>query len=393
MAFGKSIRNLWRLEPDCIFLNHGSFGACPIAVLEKQQQWRSQLERQPVRFMGQELPVLLRAAAADLAEFVGATGQDLVFVENATAGVNAVVRSLQFSPGDQIVVTNHTYGAVRKTLEFIGDRVGIRPIEAVVPFPIERPEQVIEAIAGVISSSTKLLVVDHITSATALILPVIELVKLAREHKIPTLIDGAHAPGMIDLDLQAIGADWYVGNCHKWLCAPKGCGFLWTNPNSPFPQLTDQIHPTVISHGYGSGYVAEFDWVGTRDPSAWLAVSEAIKFQRSLDQMTSQAKSIKQRNHNLVIWAVDYLNQAWQQSPNAPTEMLGSMATIALPTMPISAVELNDRLWQEYQIEVPVMPFADRLWLRISAQAYNQESEYKLLAQAIQTIAASFGAA
>jgi isopenicillin-N epimerase len=375
MQFGKSIRSQWLLEENCVFLNHGSFGATPKVVLDAQTQWRQRLEQQPVRFMSQVLPDALRNAAAELAAFVGAKGEDIVFVENATAGINAVVRSLSFSPGDRIVTTNHVYGAVRKTLEFVCQRTGANLIEAQVPFPVSNVAEIAAAIAPHLNPKVKLLAIDHITSPTALIFPVAEIIRLAKEQQIPVLVDGAHAPGMIPLKIESLNADWYVGNCHKWLFAPKGCGFLWTTP-----QRQQETHPTVISHGLGAGYLDEFDWTGTRDFSAWLAVTEAIAFARQLG-----VTQIYNHNHNLAVWAGQLLAHAWGEHITTPPSAVGAMIAIQIPAKKnkYSDRELHNYLWEFHQIEVPIIPFANRLWVRISAQVYNEPSEYRLLAEAL----------
>jgi isopenicillin-N epimerase len=375
MQFGKSIRSQWLLEENCVFLNHGSFGATPKVVLDAQTQWRQRLEQQPVRFMSQVLPDALRNAAAELAAFVGAKGEDIVFVENATAGINAVVRSLSFSPGDRIVTTNHVYGAVRKTLEFVCQRTGANLIEAQVPFPVSNVAEITAAIAPHLNPKVKLLAIDHITSPTALIFPVAEIIRLAKEQQIPVLVDGAHAPGMIPLKIESLNADWYVGNCHKWLFAPKGCGFLWTTP-----QRQQETHPTVISHGLGAGYLDEFDWTGTRDFSAWLAVTEAIAFARQLG-----VTQIYNHNHNLAVWAGQLLAHAWGEHITTPPSAVGAMIAIQIPAKKnkYSDRELHNYLWEFHQIEVPIIPFANRLWVRISAQVYNEPSEYRLLAEAL----------
>jgi isopenicillin-N epimerase len=383
MNFGKEVRSQWLLDPNCIFLNHGAFGATPKVVLEAQNAWRQYMESQPLRFM-QALAPHIRRAANDLAKFVGVEGDDLVFVDNATAGVNAVVRSLDFAASDRIVVTDHGYAAVRKTLDYICRRTGAEIVEAKIPFPIQHEREIIEAIAAVINpdvnSNVKLLVVDHITSPTALIFPVKKIVKLAHRFGIPVLIDGAHAPGMLPLNIEAIDADWYVGNCHKWLCANKGCGFLYAKP-----EHQANLHPTVISHGFGEGYVAEFDWTGTRDPSAWLTITDAIAFHHELN-----SDRILAYNHNLVVWAAQMLAAAWQQPLPAPEIMLGAMAAIALPdpVMSIYAVsdyqKLHDEILLRHQIEVPIIPFGNRLWVRISAQVYNETWEYEYLAEVLR---------
>ncbi|WP_457466992.1 aminotransferase class V-fold PLP-dependent enzyme [Thermostichus sp. MS-CIW-37] len=381
---------MWGLDPQAVFLNHGSYGATPKKVLQAQSAWRERLEAQPVQFMGEELPRALRAAAAELAHFVGAEPENLVFVENATSGVNAVLRSLRFRPGDQIACTNHGYGAVRQALQYVYAQWGAIPVEAQIPFPIAGPEQVIAAFETILTPQTRLAVLDHLTSPTALIYPLPELIGLCRERGIPVLVDGAHAPGVLPLELERLGADWYTGNAHKWLFAPKGCAFLWVAPHRQA-----QTHPTVISHGFGQGFTAEFDWVGTRDPSAWLAVSAALAFIQEVG-----LDNIRQHNHTLLLQARQLLLETLEGIPPAPEEMLGFMATLPLPPfwqqgipeLPLGkrARRLHDYLWHTYRIEVPIIPFAGQLWVRISAQVYNHLAEYEQLALALQRPPQSF---
>ncbi len=382
--FGVALRPLWGLDPQVIFLNHGSFGATPKVVLQAQNHWRERLEAQPVRFMEEVLPQALRAAAAELANWVGAKPENLVFVENATSGINAVLRSLDFQGGDEIAFTNHTYPAVRQTIQWVSQRTGSLAVEAQIPFPIAGPEEILTAFEAILTPKTRLAVVDHISSPTALIYPLPELISLCHERGIPVLVDGAHAPGVLPLQLEALGADWYVGNAHKWLFAPKGCAFLWVAPHHQA-----HTHPTVISHGFGQGFTAEFDWVGTRDPSAWLAISAALEFIRGLG-----VDSIRCHNHTLLLQARQLLLERLGGIPPAPETLLGFMATLPLPApwqewqpdlpLPVRARQLHDALWQTYRIEVPIIPFGGQLWLRISAQVYNHLAEYEQLARALE---------
>ena len=372
MRFGRALRPLWLLDEGMVYLNHGSFGATPEKVLTAQSEWRQRLERAPVRFMERTFTPALREAAAALGRFLGACGEDLVFVENATAGVNAVLRSLQFAAGDEIVTTGHCYNAVRQALAFVAATAGVRVIEVDVPFPMHSAAEVVEAVAGALSERTKLAVFDHVTSPTALVLPVADLIALCRARGIPVLIDGAHAPGMIPLALGALAADWYTGNCHKWLCAPKGCAFLWTAP-----ERQDATHPLVISHGYREGYLAEFDWTGTRDPSAWLAVTAALDFWHTLGW-----EDCRTYNTQLAREAAALLCERWSTEHPAPDDLLGTMATVELPPL-AQPQALRERLWEGHRIEVPVIAFGGRLWVRISAQVYNESDEYTLLAAAV----------
>jgi isopenicillin-N epimerase len=374
VTFGAALRGRFLLEDGVAFLNHGSFGACPRAVLDAAEGWRRRMEAEPVRFMARELPRRLREAAARLAQFVGAQGDDLVFVDNATSGANAVIRSLSFAPGDEILTTSHVYNAVRTTLAYAAARAGARVVEQPVPFPVTGDDEIVVAVEAGMTPRTRLLVLDHITSPTALVMPVARLVERAHARGIAVLIDGAHAPGMLDLDLEKIGADYYVGNCHKWLFAPKGCGFLWARR-----EAQAALHPTVISHGYEHGYLAEFDWTGTRDPAPALAVSAALDFIAEIG-----AAAMRAHNHALMWQGAQLLSQTWQQPIGAPQAMMGSMATIGLPIGGASTHEnaqaINARLFERYRIEVPIIPFADRLWLRISAQVYNTLDDYRRLA-------------
>ena len=368
-------RNEWLLDPDVTFLNHGSFGATPRAVLVEQDRWRARMERHPTGFMADELPVALRAAATRLAQFVGAADRDLVFLENATVGCNAVLNALQLKAGDEILVTDHCYAAIRKAAEHVALRAGARVVEATMPIPIGDGATIVAAVGSRCGPRTRLAILDHVTSPTAVVCPIHELTSLCHSRGAAVLVDGAHAPGMLALDIPAIGADWYVGNCHKWLMAPKGSGFLWT---SPARQAV--THPLVISHGYRQGFLAEFDWTGTRDPSAWLAVPAAIDFHGQLGGPSLQA-----RNTALARDAANLLAQQWRSERATSDPLTGSMAAVRLPASgaatPHRALELRRLLFDRHRIEVAINPFAGALWVRISAQAYNELRDYERLAQ------------
>jgi isopenicillin-N epimerase len=380
---------LWGIDPTVIFLNHGSFGACPKVVLAAQQRWRSQLENEPLRFFGREWEPLLDDARRKLATFVGADVQDLVFVPNATTGVNSVLRSLEFSPDDEILTTNHEYNACRNALDFIASRTGARVVVAKIPFPIDSPQQVIEAVIAKVSVKTKLALLDHITSQTGLIFPIQQLVKELQWRGIDTLIDGAHAPGMISLNLREIGATYYTGNCHKWLCAPKGSAFLYVQREQ---QL--KIRPLTISHGANSPRVdktrwqLEFDWTGTNDPTAFLCVPEAIAFMGSL--LPGGWTELMGRNHQLVLKARQMVCEALGVLPPCPQEMIGAMAVVPMPTIWESRdfMSVHDELFDQFGIQVQVIPWPEtpRLLMRISTQIYNTLQQYEYLAMALMEL-------
>ncbi|MGB6356288.1 MAG: aminotransferase class V-fold PLP-dependent enzyme, partial [Steroidobacteraceae bacterium] len=273
MVDGLNLAALWSLDPSVDYLNHGSFGACPIAVLDAQGALRREMEREPVDFLVAALPSRLEAAREVLAAFLGAEPSDLVFVPNATAGVNAVLRSLRLEVGDELLVTDHTYAACRKTVEFVAARSGARVVTAELPFPSRHEEEIVSAVVNCVSPRTKLALIDHVTSPTALVLPAARLVRELQSRGVDTLVDGAHAPGMVPLALSDLGAAYYAGNAHKWLCAPKGAAFLHVRRDRQA-----LLHPTVISHGYTEGLQAEFDWTGTFDPTPWLCIPEALRF-------------------------------------------------------------------------------------------------------------------
>ncbi|MBL8706944.1 MAG: aminotransferase class V-fold PLP-dependent enzyme [Rhodospirillales bacterium] len=376
-ALGKAIRDAFLLEPDFLTVNHGSFGAMPKPVRDAQDEWRRRLEAQPTRFMAVELPPLLRGAAARLAAFVGAEAQDIGFVDNATTGCNAVLRSLRLQPGDEILVLDHGYGAVRNTVRHVTERSGATMVEALIPFPRPSADAIVEAVAAKLGRKTRLVVLDHITSPSALVLPLERLVPLCQQAGAKVLVDGAHGPGMVPLDLAALNADWYTGNGHKWLCAPKGCAFLWARRDRQ-----EDLHPVTISHGYGTGFLGEFDWAGTRDPSAYLAIDAAIDFHESLG-----GPALRQRNAALAAEGGMLLAQALGSELGAPPELQGSMALVRLPLKAAEtptmdqARALRRRLIAEERTDVIVNAIGGAFWLRLSAAPYNEREDYQRLAE------------
>ena len=373
------MREHWLLDPDITFLNHGSYGATPIAVLAKQDEFRTQMEREPVRFMVRELEPLLDEARRTLAEFIGADVAGLAFVPNATAGVNSVLRSLDLDEHDELLVTNQEYNASRNALDYVAQVAGAKVVVVETPFPISSPDEIVRLVLERVTSRTRLLLIDHITSQTAIIQPIETLVREMASRGVDTLIDGAHAAGMIPLRLRELGAAYYTGNLHKWVCAPKGAAFLYVRENR-----RAGVRPVAISHGANawrtdrSRFHLEFDWTGTFDPTAWLAVPEALKFMASLAD--GGWPEIMRRNHALALRGRDILTSALGIDPPAPDDMLGSMAAIPLPAGNGDA--LQDALLERFDVEVPIMPWPSPI-LRISAQLYNEESEYTKLANAL----------
>lgn len=377
IEFGRARLAEFFLDDAVIHLNHGSFGAVPRPVQAAQDDWRRRLERNATRFYRTELPAALRAAAEDVAGFLGGAGRDWVFVDNATAGVNAVVASLALEPGDEILTSDHAYGAVRKALGYYAGRRGARVIEAPLPLPLADGEVVLDAVARRLSPRTRLAVFDHVTSRSAIRLPVAGLARICGERGVPLCIDGAHAPGMLHLDVPALGVDWYVGNAHKWLSAPRGSGLLWCAP-----ARQADLHPLVISHGLGQGYIPEFDWTGTRDPSAWLSVPAAIAYHQHLG-----GAELRRRNRALAVAGGHYLAQAWGGEMAAPDDLLGAMATVRLPSAapgdPEAANDLQIALSTDHGIEASVGARDGVFWIRASAHVYNEMADFRHLASAL----------
>lgn len=369
----------WTLDPAIDFLNHGSFGACPKVVLEAQQRWRDRLELEPVSFILRELPGLLDEARDVLARFVGANADDIGFVNNTTTGVNTVLRSLEFAPGDELLTTDHTYNACRNALEYVAARTGARVVVAEVPFPLQSSQQVVEAVLARVTQRTHLALLDHITSPTALIFPIEELVSKLNARSVDTLVDGAHAPGMVPLNLDALGAAYYTGNCHKWLCAPKGSALLHVRRDRQA-----LIRPLVLSHGMNtpngdrSLFRREFDYQGTQDPTPFLCVVDAIRFLEGV--LEGGLAQVMSTNHALALQARAILCDRLGMALPAPEAMIGAMASLPLSEVPPS---LQDNLFHQDRIEVPVLPWPSGRCLRVTAQLYNSVDQYEHLAEAL----------
>lgn len=378
-------RSLWGLDSAFTFLNHGSFGACLLAVQQRQQELRRQLEAQPVQFFGRSLEPLLDESRAVLAAFVGANSADLAFVPNATTGVNTVLRSLSFRPGDELLTTNHEYNASRNALDFVAQHSGATVVVAEIPFPLSSPEQVVQSVLSKVTNRTRLLLIDHVTSQTALVLPIAPLIRALADQGIDTLVDGAHAPGMIPLHLDKLGVAYYTGNCHKWLCAPKGAAFLYVREDR-----RDRIRPLVISHGANSPrrdrsfFHLEFDWTGTGDPTPFLCVGAAIQHLAAL--LPGGWADLMAHNRALALWARERLSRRLDLPLPCPNEMIGSMATLPLPDGDADA--LYQALVEEFSVEVPIIPWRGRFnrLIRVSAQLYNTPADYDRLADALDVL-------
>ncbi|MGZ7040272.1 MAG: aminotransferase class V-fold PLP-dependent enzyme [Thermoanaerobaculia bacterium] len=388
-----NVKEHWLLDPAITFLNHGSFGATPRAVLEKQTEYRLRMEREPVRFLVRELEPLLDAARRKVAAFVGAEAESLVFVPNATAGVNAVLRSLDLDQNDELLVTNQEYNASRNALDYVAQLAGAKVVAVDIPFPIVSPDDVVDRIVSGVTDRTRLLLIDHITSQTALVLPIERIVAEMNRRGIDTLVDGAHAPGMVPLDVKTIGASYYTGNLHKWVCGPKGAAFLSVRANR-----RRGLHPIAISHGANSTRSdrsrlwLEFDWTGTFDPSAWLAAADAVEYVGSL--VDGGWPEVMRRNRALALRARDILSRHLGIQHPAPDAMIGSMAALPLPHGDAEAAPslygdpLQDILLERHHIEVPLVPWPHppKRILRVSAHLYNTESEYDELGRTVRSL-------
>jgi isopenicillin-N epimerase len=381
----------WTLDPEVTFLNHGAFGACPREVLALQSEIRARMERDPIDFMVRALEPLLDEARNRLADFLHVDPDDLAFVDNATAGVNTVLRSLDFRPGDELLTTDHGYNACINALDAVASRSGARVVIARVPFPLRGPEEVSHAVLGAVTGRTRLVLVDHVTSATGIVFPLQSLVAALQARGIEVLVDGAHAPGMVPVDLAALGAAYYSGNCHKWLCAPKGAGFLHVRRDRQA-----SIRPLVVSHGANSTrtdrsrFRLEFDWTGTRDPSALLCVGASLALVGGL--VPGGWEEVRQRNHALACRGRSLICEALGVAPPCPESMLGSLAAVELPKHPRwppgarDADPLQDMLFTRHRIEVPLYgwPGPERRWIRVSPHLHNSEPQYLFLAEALR---------
>lgn len=391
----------WDLDPKTVFLNHGSFGATPRVVLEKQNKLRALMEHEPVRFFIELRHGLLDRANAFVASMLNADVEGLVHVPNATAGVNTVLRSLEFSPGDELLTSTHEYNACNNTLEWAAQRSGARVVYASPAFPGTTAEKVVESIVSAITPRTRLVLVSHVTSPTGLIFPVEAIVRACEARGVDVLIDGAHAPGMVPIDLARLKPAYYAGNFHKWVCAPKGAAFLWAREDN-----RERLRPLSISHGANenlhagkSRLRAEFDYTGTNDDSAYLCVETAAGFLAGL--IEGGLAGLVARNHAMTLEARDVLCNALQVEPPAPDDMLGSMAAVPLPNPKPGKFRssargyhdaLQDALIERHALQVPIVPFppgptgapGSQRFVRVSMQAYNTIEQVEYLGECLR---------
>lgn len=385
-----SIRANWTLDPSVTFLNHGSFGACPRPVLDAQDRWRERLEAEPVRFMVRELEPGLDIARDAVGRFVGADADDIAFVPNATTGVNTVLRSLDFAPGDEILTTDHVYNACLNVMNLVAAKSRARVVVAPVPFPLKSSDEVVDAVLRHVTPKTKLALLDHVTSPTGIIFPVERLVAELTRRGVETLVDGAHGPGMVPLDLRGLGASYYTGNFHKWVCAPKGAAMLWVRRDRQAA-----IRPLAISHGANSPrtdrsrFRLEFDWGGTDDPTPYLCVPDALRFLGGL--VAGGWPALMAHNRATALSMRARLATRLGAALPSPDEMIGSLAAIALPDDPSADMShayrtaLQTALVERHRVQVPIVvwPAPPRRFVRISAQIYNRPAEYDRLADAL----------
>ncbi|OJH40996.1 aminotransferase class V-fold PLP-dependent enzyme [Cystobacter ferrugineus] len=391
-------RSHWSLDPEVTFINHGSFGACPTRVLEEQSRLRARLEAEPVRFLLRDLEGLLDSALAALGAFVDADPDDLAFVNNASTGVNTVLRSLRFSAGDELLVTDHEYNASRNALEFVASQWGAKVVVIKLPWPVPSAQAVVDTVLGHVTERTRLLLIDHISSPTGLVLPLATIVRALRERGVETLVDGAHGPGQVPLSLRQLGVGYYSGNCHKWLCAPKGAAFLHVRRD-----LQPGIRPLVISHGYNSRrrdrsqFRLDFDWCGTVDPTPFLCIPKVLEVMGRM--LPGGWPEVMASNRAKALAARSFLCQQLGVTPHCPEDMVGAMATVALPDggMEVSVIRgsepLQDKLLFNHGVEVPVVvwPRPPQRHVRVSAQLYNSPADYQRLADALKAELGSAG--
>lgn len=380
-----NIRDLFLLNPEIIFLNHGSFGATPRSVLNAYQNWQRKLENQPVKFLAVDLFDNLEYARNSLAEYLHTKPECLVYIPNATFGVNIVARSLHFNSGDEILTSNHEYGACENAWQYVCQHSGAILVRQNIPLPLSGQEEVIEYLFSRVSMRTKLIYISHISSPTAIQFPIEGICRKARELGILTFIDGAHAPGQVDVDLDDIHSDFYTGNCHKWMLAPKGSGFLYARPD-----VQDLIDPLVVSWGWGgnpdyssgSSFHDNLQWWGTHDPSAFLSVPNAINFQKKYCW-----NLIRENCLSLAVETRKNIDSLTGMEPVCPDSgnWINQMFINRLPNY-LDPNALKKTLYEDYSIEVPIITWNDEKFIRVSIQGYNTHEDLSTLLVALEQL-------
>jgi isopenicillin-N epimerase len=383
--FGHTRLADFSLAPGVAHLNHGSYGAAPRVVTDAAQAWRKRMEADPTSFFRDELPGATRAAAKRVSTFLGGRSDDWSFLENATQGTNAIIASLKLEPGDELICLSQVYNAVGNTLRHYGERAGARIVTVPVPIPFTDREPLFAALEAAIGPHTRLATFDHISSAGAVVFPIREMAAICRERGVPVAVDGAHAPGQLPLDVPALGVDWYVGNLHKWAFAARGTAVIWCAP-----ERQAALHPVSISHHLGQGFAAEFDFSGTRDNSAWLAVPEALDYLAALGPDAVQA-----HNNALAREAGEMLADAWDSEIAAAPASSAAMASVRLPGVTAAdrtaARRIARHLREAHNISAGVMVIDGGVWLRVSAQIYNEIADYEPLASIGHSLIREFG--
>lgn len=383
----QALRSMFLLDPDVIFLNHGSFGACPRPVFDSYQHWQRELERQPVEFIQRRQDELIDSARSRLARELNVPDDDVVFVPNATSGLNVFARSMQLQPDDEILATDHEYGALNLTWRHVCARTGAKYVQQAIPLPVTTPESVIETLWQGVTDRTKVIFISHLTSPTALIFPIAEICRRAREAGIISIIDGAHAPGQLPLDLTVIGADVYSGNCHKWMCSPKGAAFLYVRP-----EHQPMVEALTVSWGWGEGFrpyagesrsqfIRRNQWQGTRDSASYLAVPAALDFLTA-----NHWDLVRDRCHQQLQDVADRIGKLTGLDPVAPDDQGWTAQLGAIPLPPVDAPALKQRLWDDYRIEVPLSGYDGQTMIRVSVQGYVTSSDLDQLVSALETL-------
>ncbi len=380
----RSLKEYFLLDPNVVFLNHGSFGAIPKPVFEAYQNWQLRLERQPVLFLGRELDGLLLESRIALGKYLNADANDLVYIPNATHGANIIAHSLNLQRGDEILTTDHEYGACDYTWEFVCNELGANYVHQSISLPVHSRAEVVEEFLNGITSRTKAVYVSHITSPTALCLPVEEICRRVRELGLLSIVDAAHSPAQMPVDLEQLGADIVFGNCHKWMLAPKGAAFLFVRRD-----VQHLIEPLIVSWGShptletttGSRYIDLLQWTGTKDPTAALTVPTAIQFMED-----HHWENVRCQCHLLLHEAIERVCELSHMPPLYPLDSVFYYQMGIAPLPPSNLLELKRRLYDEYKVEVPLIQWQDKQFIRISIQGYNNENDVDSLIRALEVL-------